>query len=174
MVRFPDIAADERDTLEQFLDFHRYCVLSALDGLSDDDAAAQLLPATNLTIGGIIKHLARVEDGWFQEKLLGVPMPEPWASAPHDTQPGWEFHFSRDDSVPELRALYVAACQRSRHAASTCPNLSHRAAKPSFGAGPVSLRWILVHMIEETAQHRGHLDLLRDVLARRSNSHVSG
>jgi uncharacterized damage-inducible protein DinB len=169
-----DIAADECDTLEQFLDFHRRCVLKALDGLSAEDAASQLLPATNLTIGGIVEHSARVEDGWFQEKLLGAAMPEPWGSAPHDMQPGWEFHFSRDDSVSDLRALYVAACQRSRHAASTCPDLSHRAAKPSFGAGPVSLRWILVHMIEETAQHRGHLDLLRDVLARRSDSHVIG
>lgn len=89
MVRFPDVAADERATLEQFLDFHRACVLSALDGVSDDAAATALLPATSLTIGGIVKHLAHAEDFWFQRKLRGVPMPEPWASAPMDTDPDW-------------------------------------------------------------------------------------
>lgn len=168
VVKFPDVAADERDTLEQFLDFHRQSVLQALDGVSDTAAAARLLPATNLTIGGIVKHLARVEDLWFQDKLLGVPMPEPWASAPDE--PDWEIHSSRDDTVSDLRALYAAACERSRHAASAHSDLGDRAARPSFGGGPVSLRWILVHMIEETAQHRGHLDLLRDALAHDSHS----
>ncbi|WP_239099110.1 mycothiol transferase [Micromonospora andamanensis] len=76
----------------------------------------------------------------------------------------WDFHSAGEDSPADLRALYVAACQRSRRAAAGHPSLSDRAAKPSFGGGPVSLRWIFVHMIEETAQHRGHLDLLRDAL----------
>lgn len=166
MVKFPDVAAGERDTLEQFLDFHRHRVLQVLDEVSDDNAASRLLPATNLTIGGIVKHLAHVEDLWFQKKLLGLAMPEPWASAPLDADPDWDFNSSRDEPVAKVRALYLAACERSRRAAAACSNLDHRAAQPSFGAGPVSLRWILVHMIEETAQHRGHLDLLRDVLAR--------
>ncbi|MEV4414843.1 DinB family protein [Catellatospora sp. NPDC049609] len=167
MIDYPDIAAGERATLEQFLDFHRSCVLDALDGLSGDDAAARLLPATSLTIGGIVRHLARVEDGWFQETLLGVPLPEPWASAPGAGEPDGEFRFSPADSVSDLRTLYLAACDRSRRAAATCASLDDRAARPSFGVGPVSLRWLLVHMIEETAQHRGHLDLLRDVLRAR-------
>jgi uncharacterized damage-inducible protein DinB len=163
---FPDVAADERATLEQFLDFHRRSVVETVDGVSDDDAAAPLLPATNLTIGGIVKHLSRAEDLWFQKKLRGVPMPEPWASAPLDTDPDWDFHSSRHDSVSDIRALYMAACERSRSAAAMFPDLNQLAAQPSFGAGPVSLRWILVHMIEETAQHRGHLDLLHDALRR--------
>ncbi|MEV2240636.1 DUF664 domain-containing protein [Micromonospora sp. NPDC049891] len=173
MVKFPDVAADERSTLEQFLDFHRQCVLDTLDGLSHVDAAATLLPATELTIGGIVKHLARVEDFWFQEKLLGVPPPEPWASAPLDVDPDWDFHSAGQDSPADLHELYAAACRRSRRAAAGCSNLSDRAARPSFGGGPVSLRWIFVHMIEETAQHRGHLDLLRDALARRAAAPVA-
>ncbi|MFF5217370.1 DinB family protein [Micromonospora sp. NPDC000442] len=169
MVKFPDVAADERSTLEQFLDFHRQCVLDTLDGLGHDDAAARLLPATQLTIGGIVKHLARVEDLWFQEKLLGAPVPEPWASAPLDADPDWDFHSAGEDSPADLCALYAAVCQRSRRAAAGFADLSDHAAKPSFGGGPVSLRWIFVHMIEETAQHRGHLDLLRDALTRRTD-----
>ncbi len=167
MIRFPDVAADERATLEQFLDFHRHCVLGALDGVSDDDAAATLVPATSLTIGGIVKHLSHVEDLWFQKKLRGAPMPEPWASAPMETDPDWDFHSSRHDLVSDLRALYIAACERSRSAAAMFPHLHDLAAQPSFGAGPVSLRWIFLHMLEETAQHRGHLDLLRDTLRQR-------
>ncbi|MBQ1047377.1 DinB family protein [Micromonospora sp. C51] len=174
MVGFPDVAADERSTLEQFLDFHRQCVLDTLDGLGRDDAATRLLPATDLTIGGIAKHLARVEDLWFQERLLGVPAPEPWASAPLDVDPDWDFHSARQDSPADLAALYAVACQRSRRAAACFVDLSDRAAKPSFGGGPVSLRWIFLHMIEETAQHRGHLDLLRDALARRARSSAAG
>jgi uncharacterized damage-inducible protein DinB len=160
VTEFPDVAADERTTLEQFLDFHRHSVLTALDDVSDKDAAATLLPATALTIGGIVKHLAHMEDLWFQKKLRGLPLPEPWASAP----PDWAFHSSRQDSVADIRAMYLAACDRSRSAAAEVSDLSQLAAQPSFGAGPVSLRWLLLHMIEETAQHRGHLDLLRDAL----------
>ena len=117
-----------------------------------------------MTIGGVVKHLSRVEDLWFQKKLLGVAMPEPWASAPLDAEPDWDFTSARRDSVEQLRGLYVAACQRSRSTADRFRHLGSLAAQPSFGAGPVSLRWIFMHMIEETAQHRGHLDLLRNAL----------
>jgi uncharacterized damage-inducible protein DinB len=164
VIGFPELAAGERATLEQFLDFHRRCVLEAIDGVSDVEAAASPLPATSLTIGGIVKHLARMEDIWFQRKLRGAPMPEPWASAPWDTDPDWDFHSSCHDSVSDIRALYAAACERSRSTAAGAPDLQQLAAQPSFGKGLVSLRWIFVHMIEETAHHRGHLDLLRDAL----------
>ena len=148
--------------LEQFLDFHRHSVLAVLEGTSDVDAARAFLPATKLTIGGIVKHLSHVEDLWFQKKLLGVAMPEPWASAALDVDPDWDFNSARHDSVEQVRALYIASCERSRIAAGAFRHLDSLAAQPSFGAGPVSLRWIFLHMIEETAQHRGHLDLLRD------------
>jgi uncharacterized damage-inducible protein DinB len=157
------LTADERTTLEHVLDAHRHAVLRALDDLRDDDAAATLLPATDMTIGGIVKHLAHMEDLWFQEKLRGVPMLERWVEK---ADPDWDFHSAREDSVGDLRTLYAAACARSRSAAALFPDLDHLAARTSFGGKLVSLRWILVHMIEETAQHRGHLDLLRDVCGR--------
>jgi hypothetical protein len=163
---FPDLAAGERTSLEQFLDHQRRLVLTALDGVGDEDAGAVLLPATGMTIGGIVKHLARMEDLWFQEKLRGVPMPEPWVSAPFDLDPDWDFHSGREDSVGDLRTLYGSACDRSRSAAALFPDLGHLAARTSFGGRTVSLRWIFVHMIEETAQHRGHLDLLKDACGR--------
>jgi hypothetical protein len=80
VVDYPNVAADERTMLEQFLDYHRHGVLAALADVSDVDAGRELLPASRLTIGGIVKHLGHVEDLWFQQKLLGLPKPEPWAS----------------------------------------------------------------------------------------------
>jgi hypothetical protein len=66
------------------------------------------------------------------------------------------------DTADSIVGLYMAACERSRTATALCASLDHVSAVPSFGRGPVNLRWILVHMIEETARHIGHLDLLRD------------
>jgi len=72
----------------------------------------------------------------------------------------------RVDSVAELTALYEAACSRSRSAESQAESLDVAARLPSFDNGPVNLRWLLTHMIDETAHHSGHLDLLRDALGR--------
>lgn len=71
------------------------------------------------------------------------------------------------DRVPGIVELYTAACARSRAVLAGFRSLDAVAAVPSFGIGPVNLRWILVHMIDETARHAGHLDLLRDCLRRR-------
>lgn len=164
MNTYPDVTAGERRSLEQFLDFHRGGVVSTLEGLTDVEAAARVLPATELTVGGVVKHLAAVEDLWFSHKLLDVPSAEPWRSAPFDEDPDWEFHSAADDSVAELRALYLSACDASRRITGQFDSLDVRAVRGSFGGQLVSLRWIYLHMIEETAQHRGHLDLLMDAI----------
>jgi hypothetical protein len=163
---FPELRpADERTALEQFLDQYRHIVTSKL---ADDQAhaSAHVLPVTDPTVGGIVKHLAWAEDRWFQGKLLGLELPEPWASAPLTEDPDWPFHSSRHDSVDEVLSLYSSARTRSRAAADRFDSLDAVAAVPSFGKGPVNLRWIFVHMIDETARHAGHLDLLRDAIDR--------
>jgi hypothetical protein len=71
------------------------------------------------------------------------------------------------DTVDSIVELYSSACRRSRAVLADCDSLSDVAAVSSFGIGPVNLRWILVHMIDETARHAGHLDLLRDCLRNR-------
>jgi uncharacterized damage-inducible protein DinB len=169
---FPELRAGERESLEQFLDFHRRGVVEALDEVDDEAAAARVLPATELTIGGIVKHLAVVEDLWFTHKLLGEPRPAPWDEELFAADADWDFNSSRHDSVAAIRAIYLAACDRSRAAAAQFAALDATAALPSFGKGPASLRWIFLHLIEETAQHRGHLDLLLDAV-RQNNSDSS-
>ncbi len=163
----PDLQpGDERTALEQRLDQYRQIVITKLADLDQAQASARALHATDLTVGGIVKHLAWVEDRWFQERLLGAEPPEPWASAPLAEDPDWPFHSSDQDSVEALISLYSSACARSRAAAARFDSFDAVAAVPSFGKGPVNLRWILVHMIDETARHAGHLDLLRDAINR--------
>ena len=152
----------ERENLLQFLDQHRGRVLAALDGLPDATAAERLLPATAMTIGGIVKHLAHMEDLWFTHKLLGAAYPPPWTAVGDDEE--WAWRSAAGDGVAELRRLYAAACDRSRAAVAGIDDLDARAALPSFGREPVSLRWLLTQMLRETAQHCGHLDLMLDVV----------
>lgn len=160
---YPQTRVDERATLEQFLDFYRRVVIAKIEDLDEARASCRALPATDLTVGGIVKHLAGVEDLWFRRKLLGLPPSEPFASAPSDVR-DWAFRSSAHDSVASLCELYERACDRSRAAAGLFDSLDASAAVPSFGTGPVTLRWVFVHMIEETARHAGHLDLLRDAI----------
>ncbi|SNY57879.1 DinB family protein [Paractinoplanes atraurantiacus] len=165
MSDYPHLHPNERDTLTQFMEEHRSLTLSALDGLTETDATARLLPATDMSIGGIVKHLAHMEDLWFTYTLLGSPLPSPWAAAPPGEE--WAWRSAAGDTVVELRRLYAEACTRSRAAVARYDGLDARAARPSFGKAPVSLRWLWTQMIRETAQHRGHLDLMLDVIRAR-------
>ena len=166
-VEHPDLQPpDERTALEQRLDQYRSIVTAALDDLDWDEASTQLLPATDLTIAGIVKHLAWAEDRWFQGRLLGVEMPAPWDGAGAD-DPDRAMRLAPGETIDSILELYSAACNRSRGALARCASLDTVAAVPSFGVGSVNLRWILVHMIDETARHAGHLDLLRDCLPER-------
>jgi hypothetical protein len=163
----PDLVPeDERTALEQRLDQYRSIARDALVDVPWDRASGRLLPATDMTIAGIVKHLAWAEDRWFQGRLLGSVMPPPW-DTPGADDPDRSMRLTADDTLSGIVELYEAACERSRAATAACATLDHLAAVPSFGAGPVNLRWILVHMVDETARHAGHLDLLRDTLKNR-------
>ncbi len=158
----PSKAADEKTSLAEFLDFQRATILWKIEGLESEQAAARPIPTTALTPAGIVKHLAWVEDHWFQGVFKGVDLPEPWASAPFDDDHDWEFHSALDDDLADTRALYQAACERSRAvlAQTTIDQLSVGVRDGE----PFSMRWIMLHMIEETARHAGHVDLLREAI----------
>ncbi|QGG95777.1 DinB family protein [Actinomarinicola tropica] len=162
--RYPDLQpADERTALAQRLDQYRATVAAALCDLTWEEASTPHLPATDLTIAGIVRHLAWAEDRWFQGRLLGAPMPSPW-DTPEADDPDHAMRLTSGDTVEGVVELYAAACARSRLALDACETLDAVAAAPSFGRGPVNARWIMVHMIDETARHAGHLDLLRDAV----------
>ena len=145
----------ERTTLESFLDDYRDIVVRKLSGLSDSDARRSLV-ASPTTVGGLIKHLRWVEYGWFDQLLQERSNDN---RRTHDRS--WEFEFLPEESLPTLITEYQTQCEESRRIAARYP-LDH--AVPHRRFGTVSLRWIYVHMIEETARHTGQLDILREQL----------
>ena len=158
----PATTADERTTLTQFLDYQRATLLMKAAGL-DRDQLNQRLPTSSLTLAGLLKHLSYVEDSWIQQVFLGRQLPEPWASAPFDSDEDWEFHSAAHDGPDTLRELYESSCARTR-AGIEGAALDAVSVGASRSGSQFSLRWILVHLIEETARHCGHADLLREAI----------
>ncbi|MEV4493364.1 DinB family protein [Micromonospora coxensis] len=147
---------DERAILEAFLDFHRSVVLRKVRGLTDADATRRLVPSAT-TLAGLVKHLAIIERNWFPILLD----PAPGDRFPTSEEDAAEsFALAEGDTLESLVEAYEAACARSREVAARFP-LDHVVAQPQLGE--VSVRWILVHMIEETARHAGHADILREL-----------
>jgi hypothetical protein len=159
---YPPIhTGDERSVLEGMLDWYREGVIVKVADLAPADARRSPV-RSGTTIAGLVKHLALVEDSWFTHRFAGLPEPEPWASAPWDDDRDWEFHSAVDDDLADVVALYRAACERSRSVAAG-RDLDDLAAVEARGR-PFRLRFALVHLIEETARHLGHLDILREAL----------
>ncbi|GAA2234071.1 DinB family protein [Herbiconiux moechotypicola] len=146
----------ERESIEGFLDFQRASVVWKATGLSDADAAKQLLPSIT-TVSGLIRHLADVERSWMREDLAGEQgVPYRWS----EEDPDGEFRVTADDSLAAIIADYEAACAESREVAARF-HLDDRSAAQE---GRFTLRWILLHLTEETARHLGHIDILRELL----------
>jgi uncharacterized damage-inducible protein DinB len=157
----PPLAADERTMLAAFLDYHRATLLGKVDGL-DRRQLAQATAASTLTLAGLVKHMALVEDSWFNERFLGREPLEPWASVSWDDDPDWEFHSAIEDEPQDVIALYLAACRRSRAALDQAESLDVESVRRDRSGEAFTLRWIMLHLIEETARHNGHADLLRE------------
>ncbi|MBC3762001.1 DinB family protein [Quadrisphaera oryzae] len=157
----PPVAADEATTLVGFLDFLRDTVALKTDGLSAEQLAA-VHPPSSMTLGGMLKHLAYVEDQWVGHVLLGSPPAPPWDEAPWDDDPDWDWHSAATDDPAALRGLWRSAVQRSR---TDLPldDLGRLSALERRGER-VSVRYVLVHLVEEYARHAGHADLLREAV----------
>jgi uncharacterized damage-inducible protein DinB len=156
------LAADERTTLLAFLDFHRTTLLGKTDGLDAAQLAATVAPST-MTLGGLLKHLAVVEHSWFLDIFAGQGLGEPWASVDWDADPDWEWHTAADDDPDELRALLEREIARAREVTSG-HDLDDRSVNLDRHGEHYTLRWIVVHMIEEYARHNGHADFLREAV----------
>jgi uncharacterized damage-inducible protein DinB len=162
----PPLLADEAATLRGFLDYQRATFEWKCRGLTDEQLRSQLAP-TSMTLAGMLKHLALVEDYWFTEAVAGQPKPSPWAEVDWKADADWEWHTAAEDNGDDLRALWSERVERSRAivAGELAPDAMTglgRSHSAWGGQGQVSLRWVLVHMIEEYARHNGHADLLRE------------
>jgi uncharacterized damage-inducible protein DinB len=141
--------------MESFLDFHRGVIVRKVIDLPLSAAATQLVPSRT-TLAGLLRHLTVVEREWFQTVLSEHPP----AAEPSTPRADASWAITDADTVADLRDAYVEECARSRAAVAT-HELSHVVRHPVLGE--VSLRWIYVHMIEETARHAGQADILREL-----------
>ena len=160
----PPLDGDELATLLGFLDYQRATFAWKFGGLGAEGLRATV-GASTMTLGGMVKHLALVEDGWFWQSLHGRPLPPPWDTADFGADPDWEWHTAAEQSPEELRALWEAAVARSRAAVAEAlgeGGLDRTALRRWPDGRAPSLRWALCHMIEEYARHNGHADLIRE------------
>lgn len=162
----PPVMAGELETLVGFLEYQRATLLWKTRGLGSE-ALARTIAASTMTLGGILKHMALVEDVWFSYMLHGRPRSEPWASVDWAADPDWEWRTATLDEPDALRRGLDAAIIASRRAfeeALAAGGLEQPAVRTRDDGSTRSLRWILVHMVEEYARHNGHADLLREAI----------
>lgn len=150
--------SDERATLEAFLNYLRDAVAHKARGVSEADARRRLVPSET-TLGGLVKHLRWVELHWFQRVLARTPADQLPAAPWTKDDPDADFRMEEGETVEGLIAEYEAECERSRE---TAAKYQLTDSGPHRKFGEVSLRWIYVHMIEETGRHAGHADILRE------------
>jgi uncharacterized damage-inducible protein DinB len=160
----PPIAADETATLMGFLDYQRATMAWKCRGL--DAAGLQVkVAASSMTLGGMLKHLAYVEDYWFSQRLHGNDRRPPFDTVDWKADPDWEWHSAAQDTPEQLFALWQESVARSRSLVAEAMvegGLDRLAQRPWPNGESPSLRWILVHMIEEYGRHNGHADLIRE------------
>lgn len=154
--RDPPLQGSERELLDAFLDFHRATLLMKIDGLDDEQVRRQMTPS-GVTLLGMVKHLAYVERDWFARVFAGQDVDFPWA----DDDPDADWRIEPSDTTQGIIDLYRREIDRSRALAAGA-SLEETARRNDQGT--ISLRWLLIHMIEETARHNGHADLMREAI----------
>jgi hypothetical protein len=148
------LLGDERTQLQAFLDDNRTEVAALLDGLSDDQARRRLVPSQTCLLA-IVKHCAFAERVWFQASLAGRSRAE--LHLPVNPDDSWVL--SDEDTVDSVVRDFRAACAESEVIAAS-HSLDDLALHNR--RGPLTVRWIYAHMIEELARHAGHGDILRE------------
>ena len=158
----PPLAADEAATLLGFLDYQRATLEWKCAGL-DAAGLAATVGVSSMTLGGLLKHLAFVEDHWCSRWLHGREATPPWDAVDWAADRDWDWHSAGGDGPEQLRTLWRDTVERSRvlvGEALADGGLDRLAERRWPDGRAPSLRWILVHLIEEYARHNGHADLL--------------
>jgi uncharacterized damage-inducible protein DinB len=154
------VSFDERTILTTMLDYARDTVHAKCAGLADADARRVFLPGSPLTtISGLVSHLRWVEYSWLEVTLLGGDDHGPWT----DEDPDRDMRIALQVPLSRLLEEYRASCARYWQlvAGLDLDTVSRRAL--GWRDEPVTLRWVLFHLIEETARHNGHIDILREL-----------
>jgi uncharacterized damage-inducible protein DinB len=148
--------AAEREMLNGWLEFHRATLQLKCDGLTDEQLRQRSVPPSGMSLLGLVRHLAEVERGWFRRGVGGEDAPARYYSKEN---PDGDFDDVDSADTAEAFATWRADCEQARAAVAAAPSLDYTFAD---GETRSSLRWVMLHMIEEYARHNGHADLLRE------------
>jgi Protein of unknown function (DUF664) len=161
----PPIAGTEAEQLLGALDRLRATFRYKADGL-DAAGLSHRIGASTLTLGGLLKHLALVEDHTLGQKLTGAPLGQPWSEVDWDATPDWEFETAAGDSPRALYGLWDAAVARSRGrvAEALADGGLGQPVHASFDGTHANLRRLVCDLIEEYGRHTGHADLIREAV----------
>lgn len=159
----PEIA-DELSMLTGFLDHYRAVLIAKTTNLTDEQSRFRAVEPSNLSLLGLVRHMAEVERHWFRRILLNeVNIPDFYAADGKSigTADG-DFEFAENASLGDgIEVLKRAIAESNSATAGKTPTYMSLATRPKTG-NQVSLRWIMIHMIEEYARHCGHADFLRE------------
>jgi uncharacterized damage-inducible protein DinB len=165
VIRVP-FTGGEKESLKVSLDRHRDAVLWKLEGLGDDDLRRSMTPSgTNLL--GLVKHLAAVEYGWFCETFGRPTEPLPF----DEDDPDADLRVRPDETTEDVLAFSA----RARAAADQAiDEVGLEETGTAWFGDAVSMRWVLIHMVEETARHAGHADIVRELIDGMTGDHRPG
>lgn len=157
-------AEDERSVLLGYLDYHRKVLVRKAEGLTDEEAARVACPPSDLTLLGLIRHMADVERNWFRRALTGEDIDPIFYGPSHPDGDGdGDFHPPAGATLADAIAAWRAEVAIA-DANIAARSLDDREQLPHGDREPSSLRRIIVHLIEEYARHCGHADLLREAI----------
>jgi uncharacterized damage-inducible protein DinB len=156
----------EKESLKVALDRHRDAVLWKLEGLDDEQLRRPMVPS-GTSLLGLVKHLAAVEYGWFCDTFGRDAEPLPF----DDDDPDADLRIEPGETTEDVLAFYG----RARAAADQAiDELDVEDTGTAWFGEAVSLRWVLIHMVEETARHAGHVDILRELIDGMAGDHRPG
>jgi uncharacterized damage-inducible protein DinB len=162
--QLPDPATtSERDSLGQYLDYQRETILIKTEGL-DKEQLATRIPTSGLTLAGILYHLALVEEAWFEVDFLGLEPRADFAGIDWEADPDYEFRTALDKEPDWLRRRYRDACDRASEIVANAGTMDALSVSTRIEGKPFTLRWVIMHLIEETARHAGQADLIREAI----------
>jgi uncharacterized damage-inducible protein DinB len=154
----PPTHANEVPMLLSWLEFHRSTLAMKCAGLSDDQLREASVPPSSLTLLGLVRHMSKVERIWFRSVFAGEDAERLYST---DASPDGDFDDLASLPVSEVFDVWQRECAAARRVQASAKTLDDLSAAERHGR-KVSMRWILVHMIEEYARHNGHADLLRE------------
>jgi hypothetical protein len=151
----------ERESLGQYLDYQRETILLKTEGLTKAQLG-QRIPTSSLTLAGILYHLALNEESWFEVHFYGHEAREDFQGIDWEADPEYEFRTALEKEPDWLRRRYRDACNRARQVTAAADSMDDVSVATRDDGKPFTLRWVMMHMIEETARHAGHADLIRE------------